>query len=420
MSKKIVKNIIPIVFMIICSIKVSRVAAQVAPCGLAQIVKLDTPATITIDGNIDAAWANVQSNNISNVTVGTLQSGFGANWKAMWDSVYLYVLVQVNDVLIRPYPGSDSAFKYDAVEVFVSGNNNQGTSYGAHDFQYLFDFGTGTNHTAAIFTGPGNGGSGSTVTTGISYAIDSLSGGYNMEIKIPWSNIGISPILNNNIGFDVAIDDDDNNSGARDAQVEWNATSTQAFNNPSLFGTTPLVDCDTSDFSQILGTPQQVLTSIYTAYDSMHYLSFDVQYDYTEDTAIGSTPLVSTVLQGSYTMAGRKSLYNIGNIQFMQNDSFFISVYNDQRFILVANPRRINAGANLPLRGMMDSIVQAYNTHYTVSDTILNNGALGAINFIKADSLAQFDKFCITYYNLNRPYLRSISYVFKDPEDKIL
>jgi cellulose/xylan binding protein with CBM9 domain len=416
LKNNIKRNITSLALMMLAYLFSGGIAmAQTNFCGFGQIVKLDTPSSITINGNnIDSVWSSVQSNNIGNLTVGTKPANLAANWKAMWDSNYLYVLVEVQDSFIRPYPGSGLDYNYDAVEIFISGNDNQGTTYGANDFQYVFDYGTGVNHTTGVFAGPNNGGTNNTNVTGVAYAIDSTATGYAMEIKIPWSNIGISPVLGNNIGLDVAVDDNDNNSGTRDAQIEWNATSTQAFSNPSLFGLTPLVDC----ISQITGIPnpappQQVLASIYTAYDSLPNLSFDAQYIYTQDTAQSSPP-ISNVLQGSYTMAGRKSLYNIGDIQFMQNDSFFIAVYNDQKFIMVANPRVNNVGSNLPLRPLMDSIVQSYSTHYTITDTLFNNGS-GEINFTRADSFAQFDRFTIAYYNIGAPLLSSIFYSFKDP-----
>jgi YD repeat-containing protein len=224
-----------------------------SPCGLGTIAKLNSPASITIDGNIDNTWNITSANYIQNTTVTTpaKPANLSANWKAMWDSSYLYLLVHVQDSVIRPYPGSGFDYNYDAVEVFLSGNNNKGPSYGANDFQYIFDYGSGANHTTAVFTGPNNGGTGSTNTSGISYAIGEVpdSSGYNMEIKIPWSNIGITPGLYSNIGLDVAVDDDDNNTGTRNAQIEWNTTSSQAFNNPGLFGTTQLVNCSAQSLS---------------------------------------------------------------------------------------------------------------------------------------------------------------------------
>jgi hypothetical protein len=157
--------------------------------------------------------------------------------------------------------------------------------------------------------------------------------------------------------------------------------------------------------------PKTVMAGIYTAYDSASYLTFDVKYMYTSDTLNGN--FINESLQGSYTMAGKKALYRLGNIQYMQNDSFLIAVYNDEKFILVADPQTKNVGSNLPLRSLMDSILHSYSAHYIISTQKINR-TISALNFVRKDSLAQFDKFSITYFTKGPALLASISYDFKE------
>ena len=158
-------------------------------------------------------------------------------------------------------------------------------------------------------------------------------------------------------------------------------------------------------------TPQQIMNRIYQKYDSLTYITFDIKYVYSTDTVGGK--FKRDVIKGTYTMAGKKALYNIGDIQFMQNDSFFISVYPKDQFIAVADPRSRNAGSELPMRAMMDSMVLAYAQHYTIK--ISSDSDEGTIKFIRADSMVQFDKFVINY-DINDYYLNSIRYEFQEPE----
>src|SRR5260370_24527456 len=72
--------------------------------------------------------------------------------------------------------------------------------------------------------------------------------------------------------------------------------------------------------ARISPSPQQIMADIYKVYDSLNYLTFDLKYTYTSDTLNGD--FTNDVLQGSYTMAGKKAKYNLGEIEFMQNDSF--------------------------------------------------------------------------------------------------
>jgi hypothetical protein len=169
----------------------------------------------------------------------------------------------------------------------------------------------------------------------------------------------------------------------------------------------------TKAIAQKTKTPQQIMASIYTAYDSLPSLSFDVKYKYTSDTLKGD--FTNESMQGSYTMSGKKSLYNIGHIQFMQNDSFYIAVYNDEKFILITDPHTTSAESSLPLHTFMDSILHSYASHYTISNKRIND-TTNSISFTRIDSAAQFDEFTITYLNKKRAFLQSISYSFKKAE----
>jgi hypothetical protein len=183
-----------------------------------------------------------------------------------------------------------------------------------------------------------------------------------------------------------------------------------------------LLNCNYSNAQS--ATPQQIMASIYRAYDSLNYLSFNIKYTYTSDTVNGN--FTHDMLEGAYTIASKKAKFNLGDIEFMQNDSFFITVYNDDKYILVADPRNENTGSELPMRQTIDSIVGSYQLHYdytvsTVATDTTNNSDTTAevkdttvLAFTKADSLAQFEKFIITYDNVNK-VLHSIRYVFLEP-----
>lgn len=138
----------------------------------------------------------------------------------------------------------------------------------------------------------------------------------------------------------------------------------------------------------------QTMQSIYQNYDSIRYLSFDLKFNYSSDTLLGKFD--DEEMEGTYTMAGKKAKYRLGDIDFMQNDSFFIAVYNNDKLILVDEPKAINTGSQLPLRNQIDSLLDAYAHHYTIS--VRNTSAdTGMIELLRADSFAQFDRFSISY-----------------------
>jgi hypothetical protein len=157
----------------------------------------------------------------------------------------------------------------------------------------------------------------------------------------------------------------------------------------------------------------QTLQSIYHNYDSVKYLSFDVKFNYGSDTLLGKFD--DEQMDGTYTLAGNKAKYRLGDIDFMQNDSFFIAVYNNDKLIMVDEPKAINMGSQLPMRQQIDSLLLAYDNHYNISS--YNQSAdTGVIQLLSTDSLAQFDRFALQYDS--RSYmLYQVSYEYKEPAE---
>ena len=64
---------------------------------------VQTAASITIDGTIDAGWANAVANTLSLVATNSPEpnptpADASASWRALWDATNLYVLVEINDI----------------------------------------------------------------------------------------------------------------------------------------------------------------------------------------------------------------------------------------------------------------------------------------------------------------------------------
>ncbi len=174
-----------------------------------------------IDGNLsETGWNLAQT--VSKTTIGTPNNT--VTMGAMWDNTNLYVGVKVLDTALN----NDSAniWDDDSVEVYIDANNNKGTTYDSFDRQYV----KGYNDTAL-------GGIGS--QTGVAHASVAITGGYSVELAIPWSNLGVTPTAGMTIGFDVGNNDDDN-AGARDAQAVWWGNIND-YNNTSAFGSLVLM-----------------------------------------------------------------------------------------------------------------------------------------------------------------------------------
>ncbi len=162
--------------------------------------------------------------------------------------------------------------------------------------------------------------------------------------------------------------------------------------------------------AQVSPAIAQTLQSIYKNYDSVKYLSFDVKFDYGSDTLLGKFD--AEHMDGSYTLAGNKARYRLGDIDFMQNDSFFIAVYNKDKLIMVDEPKAINMGSQLPMRQQIDSLLMAYASHYNIS-TYNSSADTGVIQLLGIDSLAQFTLFSL-HYDTKTFMLYQVSYNYKE------
>jgi chitodextrinase len=180
-----------------------------------------TLAAVTVDGSLnEAVWSMAKP--VVKTIIGT--PNHTSEYGALWDNDYLYVGVKVTDNELI----NDSANIYwdDSVEIYIDGNHSKGAAYDSYDRQYI----KGWND-SALFEKNG-------LTTGVNHAWGTISGGYAVELAIPWSELGIAPTAGMTIGFDVAVNDDDNGAD-RDSQLMWagtgsNWTDTSAFGNLEL------------------------------------------------------------------------------------------------------------------------------------------------------------------------------------------
>ena len=110
-------------------------------------------------------------------------------------------MVEVNDNSKINDSGTER-WKDDAVEVYIDGDNSKASSYDNNDYQYLFRY----NDTEPFE-------SKQSAISGVEFSSMDTDSGYNVEVSIPWSTIGVSPGEGHLIGTDIQINDDDDGGG---------------------------------------------------------------------------------------------------------------------------------------------------------------------------------------------------------------
>jgi len=262
-----------------------------------------TSSTITVDGTKDAAYIDAYA--ISKNLVGTPSaSSLSANWYGLWNNTNVYLFVSITDNALYNDSGS-TWYEDDATEICIDGNNSKGTSYdGSNDFQWGFVYNGTTVQLGS--NNPSNSGS------GVSFKTVKTSAGWDVEILIPWSRIGVTPSVGKLIGFDVCINDDDNGSG-REYKKSWNQATDDGWQNPSLFGTvvlaqaadqTPVANAGT-DKTIKLPTNSVSMSGTASGGDgNLTYAWSQISGPSTASVSGGTTltPTYSNLVQGTYVL----------------------------------------------------------------------------------------------------------------------
>ena len=203
-----------------------------------------TATAPTIDGVKDGIWNNFQAVSLNKVLFdgdGIISDAdLSAKYYAVMDNTYLYVLVEVNDdILINDSPTNET-WKDDKVELYIDYGNDKNSEYGNNDHSFGFVYNDPT-----LYVGPGD-------NTGASFKQGNKTGGYIIEVRIPWNTIGGAPSYGSEIGLEVMVNDDDD-GGSRDSKIALTDDTDNAWNNPSLFGTSVLFPATTKKVSLCSG-----------------------------------------------------------------------------------------------------------------------------------------------------------------------
>jgi hypothetical protein len=206
-----------------------RVRAEKRQAGIPATIRKAT-GSVVIDGRADSVWSESRQYKIGNVIYGSPSNDedFSASYKAVWDEKNLYLLVDVTDENLKN--DSDDFYLDDCVEVFVDADNSKSGSYGDNDYQFHFGWAEAN---------PSMGESQHNQTEGVEFAVGRADAGYRIEIKLPWSTLGVEPSAGKKIGLDVHVNDDDD-GGDRDTKLTWRGKEDNAWETPSAFGTAEL------------------------------------------------------------------------------------------------------------------------------------------------------------------------------------
>ena len=224
-----------------------------------------------IDGEVDAAWSSAATVDISWHVADQPpvdESDVSGTASTLWDAQYLYVLYRVTDDVYNN--DSESSYQDDAVDLYIDGLNEKAATYDANDAQYEFSWGDET------YTITGNGVDAG-LAAGVEYRYVDTATGYNVEARIPWSNLETLAIPNTEIGIDFMINDGDLLGNVRDTKLSWYALQDVAHQNASILATARLV-----------GGEGQITTAHFTVSAEAFVTEKPITFDASQSVAPGS------------------------------------------------------------------------------------------------------------------------------------
>ena len=178
------------------------------------LVKQGVLGTVNVLRELDVkTWTNrvKATSNVDDTAINTVTFG------ALWDDTYLYVGVKVLDANLQKT--CEAAYMNDSVEVYVDPTHNKATAYDSQDRQFV----KGWNDERILGMN----------TTGVLHGWAAITGGYTVELAIPWSNLGVTPSAKMTIGFDIGNNSD--GPCGRNTPLMWHGTD-QNWQDTSAFG----------------------------------------------------------------------------------------------------------------------------------------------------------------------------------------
>jgi hypothetical protein len=212
----------------------------------------ETAVAPAIDGAIDALWSSVDFRDINNTTSGAMDNTFAAEFKAVWDATNLYLLVEVQDDVLKTdnKPSGFAQDQNDYIDIYLDTDmkfphtktNDNGSWWNYYDttdfqIQFLRD---------AAFLNIGGQNSANDVdstASGITLAQAEVTGGWLLELSIPWANMdpNFVPAHDTPFGLEVMVGDADADT-LRNGRNAWSMTDDLAWQQPLLWGTLVLSD----------------------------------------------------------------------------------------------------------------------------------------------------------------------------------
>ncbi len=147
-------------------------------------------------------------------------------------------------------------------------------------------------------------------------------------------------------------------------------------------------------------------------FDSATYLAFDVDITTASDTLFGKFTHDET--PGKYIISDKSIYYNLGTTEYMQNDSFVVMIYHDEKTMFVTRDTITAKSSLFPLKRFADSVISLSQQYYDI--TQYDDSDSRVIEFNARDSSMGYTRFAV-YYSPDGFYLNRLEMSFPETHD---
>ncbi len=212
--------------------------------GRVTAVNLSSPPTI--DGNLDE-WNEIPSFTAPHIVEqegswdGTMD--VESRWRVGWDDQNLYLAVAVTDDVHVQTREPKFAYLGDSLELQFDTNieADYGPGVNSDDFQYIVSPGNfvGLSAGSYRFRGDAEGVMNDFIGSAARVAAMQTAEGYNVEMAIPWSDLGVQPAANLVVGAAFSINDLDT-PGTAVQELMLSHAAARRWLDPSSWGSVEL------------------------------------------------------------------------------------------------------------------------------------------------------------------------------------
>lgn len=160
-----------------------------------------------------------------------------------------------------------------------------------------------------------------------------------------------------------------------------------------------IILCSTAVKAQnniLLDSAKNELYRINKVFDSSAYLGFAINIIYNTDTCTSTGNTQHYEKRVEYQLNKKDYCYKVDDIEYMQNDSFTVSIDHEEKSMIVTKNSFNQLSGSFMMKDFLNNSINSYDSIYTITINDLDSLSR-QISFTTTDTLSPYTNFSVTY-----------------------